>query len=354
MHASPILPILLSFAACTLQAETSAESGPVDRPGSDAGIGGPAVDAETDTASITTSTSGFTDTPGGTGTASDDTHATDTVSTSSDPGDGTPVFDLGAPPDVPPPKTGCTKVDLVFVIDNSGSMSDEQDNLVASFPGFVAGMRTALHEADSYRVGVLTTDEYSHHSSPCTRVLGAFVRETGGAASSATECGPFAEGGRYMSDADPLESMFACVAKVGTSGNGAERPVDALLTALSPALQEPGGCNEGFLRDDALLVAVIISDEDDNASVGPPKEWFAALADVKDGREEHVVVLSLTDREQPNQCASTDLPSTKLLEFTREFRYGYVGDICAPTYDGYFRQAVQVVDIACDDFEPPT
>ena len=29
---------------------------------------------------------------------------------------------------------GCKKVDLLFVIDNSGSMADEQINLVSSFP----------------------------------------------------------------------------------------------------------------------------------------------------------------------------------------------------------------------------
>lgn len=35
---------------------------------------------------------------------------------------------------------GCRAVDLLFVIDNSGSMEDEQANLISSFPGFINAM----------------------------------------------------------------------------------------------------------------------------------------------------------------------------------------------------------------------
>ncbi|MCA9690839.1 MAG: hypothetical protein KC636_14625, partial [Myxococcales bacterium] len=37
---------------------------------------------------------------------------------------------------------GCKKVDLLFVIDNSGSMEDEQVNLINSFPGFINQIQT--------------------------------------------------------------------------------------------------------------------------------------------------------------------------------------------------------------------
>ena len=32
---------------------------------------------------------------------------------------------------------GCSKMDLLFVIDNSGSMGEEQTNLIANFPTFI-------------------------------------------------------------------------------------------------------------------------------------------------------------------------------------------------------------------------
>jgi hypothetical protein len=43
---------------------------------------------------------------------------------------------------------GCAKADFLFVIDNSGSMADEQDNLIASFPGFIATIQQTLMAQD--------------------------------------------------------------------------------------------------------------------------------------------------------------------------------------------------------------
>src|SRR5688572_13939494 len=79
----------------------------------------------------------------------------DTTSSSTDPDSDTtesggstepepvdpPRHDVLAIPDAPGSDIeGCKAVDFLFVIDNSGSMSDEQDNLTASFPGFFAAI----------------------------------------------------------------------------------------------------------------------------------------------------------------------------------------------------------------------
>jgi hypothetical protein len=233
-------------------------------------------------------------------------------------------------------------------------MGDQQQSLVNSFPGFVEGMRQQLQVAESYRVGVITTDKYEHHAPPCSEVFGAFVQQTGGANSSNRDCGPFSTDFRYMTQVDDLESRFGCVAKVGTTGSGDERPAEAMLTALSPDLQRVGACNEGFLREDALLVVVIITDEEDSKSVGDPLQWHSGLVALKGGHEEHVVVLTLVSLPAPNQCIGSPLrPSNKLIEFANLFTHDHVGDVCASNYDNYFRAAVDVVDIACDDFEPP-
>ena len=42
---------------------------------------------------------------------------------------------------------------------------------------------------------------------------------------------------------------------------------DALVAAMSPQLDQFGACNEGFIRDDALLMVTIIAPED--GSGGP-------------------------------------------------------------------------------------
>ena len=48
----------------------------------------------------------------------------------------------------------CEKMDVLFVIDNSGSMGQEQTNLIANFPAFI----TVLNNSGmDYRVAVTTT-----------------------------------------------------------------------------------------------------------------------------------------------------------------------------------------------------
>jgi hypothetical protein len=67
-------------------------------------------------------------------------------------------------------------------------------------------------------------------------------------------------GHRYIVGDDPdMAGAFECIAKVGASG-GDPLMGDAMIAALSPKLNGPGGCNEGFLREDALLVVALISD----------------------------------------------------------------------------------------------
>jgi hypothetical protein len=55
---------------------------------------------------------------------------------------------------------GCEKVDFLFVIDNSGSMLDEQQSLIASFDGFIEAIQGTLMAQD-YHIMVVDTDAES-------------------------------------------------------------------------------------------------------------------------------------------------------------------------------------------------
>ena len=252
--------------------------------------------------------------------------------------------------------SGCQRVDLLFVVDNSGSMADNQLELIQSFPGFIDGIQGELGEkVDDYHVGVVTTDAYKHNEPGCT-ALGDLVTQTGGADSSGKPCGPYADGGRHMSHNDDLAATFACAARVGTEGDGVEKHIDGIRGALSPA----NGCNEGFIREDALLVLVIISDEDDTAaplnpaSAGDPPEWFADVVAAKGGHEQNVSVVSLIGVPPPNTCAQFQAADAKRLqEFTQMFTHGFMGDVCAGDYAPILGEAIGVVDSACDGFVPP-
>jgi hypothetical protein len=157
------------------------------------------------------------------------------------------------------------------------------------------------------------------------------------------------------------------VGQVGTAGDNDERMMDAGLAAISDALNGPGGCNEGFIRDDALLVMVLITDEDDpgscgipgigcNGSAGSPPEWHTEVFDRKGGHAENAVVLTLTRGAPDNACGAAglaEIDATRLIAFATLFGgNGFTGDICSP-FGPFFDEAVGLIESACADFVPP-
>lgn len=265
----------------------------------------------------------------------------------------------------------CKNVDLLFVVDNSASMDDNQDSLISSFPGFVSAIKQQLAGAESYHIGVVTTDAYLYNQPGCT-AIGDLVTRTGGVASSDAVCGPFGGTRRYMDDTDAnLGAAFACSAKVGVSGDDDERVARALIQALDPEKNAPGGCNEGFSRLDSLLVIVLITDEDDAATIDPgcppntppmycqkfgsggtPEEWYSAVIAAKGGIPENVVVLSLLGNKKESPC-DADLAS-RLINFTGLFgSSGFTGDICSSSYDEFFAKTLPLVDQACAGYVEP-
>lgn len=285
--------------------------------------------------------------------------------------DSGPALDMSTA-DMPDIGGVCEKVDILFVIDDSWSMADEQAHLLNSFPGFISELDAELASVDSYHLGVISTDPggYEHNPPPCD-VRGGMITET-----FVQPCGPYADGYNYMTEADVLEDSFACAGLLGDSGDGDERPMDSLFSAVSLPMLEPGACNEGFLRADALLIIVIISDEEDDftaagpfdnppqsGSFGDPQMWANTIVGKK-GVEQNAVILSLIGVPKPNECGTLEDPdfqwdgfegaeiSLRLRAFTEAFTYGFVGDVCSDDYAPYFAEAIAVVSSACDTFEP--
>jgi len=184
------------------------------------------------------------------------------------------------------------------------------------------------------------------------------------------DCG-FGGERRYMlhTEAD-LHQSFACAANVGTYGAGAEKPMFALAHALSEDLNGAGGCNSGFLRDDALLVVTVITDEEDDnsdagspGSPGEPADWIDALVEAKGGNPESVVFLALVGDSNlpggtcepgidPNGGAPGAEEAPRLQAVADGLPFGVVGSVCAPDYTPFFIDAVSVIDASCEIFEP--
>lgn len=271
------------------------------------------------------------------------TGAVDPTSTGTTSGiTGATSGSTGSPEAVP-----CAAIDVLFVVDDSSTMTEEQVRLSAAAPNFIAAMRAKLPDVAVVHIGVISTD------SPALGV-------------SAGRCGPFVGGLDFMTQDDNLSLSLGCAAQVGVVGSPDERPMEMLLAAVDDLANEPGGLNSGFVRKPALLVAVIVTDEEDDhefdpawGSEGDPADWFAGLTAIKDGYAEDIVVLSLIGTPAPNACPPFQWdgktgaePAARISGFTAMFPFGRVGDACAPSYDAFLLDAVPVVAEACGGFIP--
>ena len=118
---------------------------------------------------------------------------------------------------------------------------------------------------------------------------------------------------------------------------------------------EVGGCHEGFLRSDAILVVTFITDEEEDGSMGDPASWRNALVAAKGGNEEPIVVLGLLGDAGLPGTACTDGgadDAPRLREFAESFTHGSWASVCEPSYNAFFDEAVAAIDSSCSEFEP--
>ena len=182
-------------------------------------------------------------------------------------------------------------VDVLWVIDNSCSMEEEQAALRNNFGAF---MRYFTDSGMDYHVGVASTDMDNRQQA------GKLVRD----GSDAT---------RYIdtsfSEADAIAS-FRDRASLGIDGSSDERGKDAAFTALTT---EATRSNTGFYREDAALSVVVISDEIDYSriSVDEFTSWMLGLK-VDPG------MVSFSSIVGPRGGCATAEEGTGYLEVTRD------------------------------------
>lgn len=154
------------------------------------------------------------------------------------------------------------QVDVLWVIDNSCSMLDEQNALTSTFPSF---MDYFVGSGLDYHVGVVSTDmDAVDHSGKLQSAAGVnfIVPET----------------------PDPV-NVFSSMASMGTSGSGDEKGIAAAYTAIE---LKKDGANKDFIREDASLHVVLISDENDFSNGVPitKMEFINYLVGLKAGSNE--------------------------------------------------------------------
>ncbi len=165
------------------------------------------------------------------------------------------------------------QVDVLFVIDNSGSTVAVQNALAASFPAFLARLDRSGERPDLH-IGVVTSSlgagdfhlpscetpggdrgvlALGHPLVNCARPRDRFIADVAG------------PGGRMRNYDGPMETIFSCMTRLGIDGCGFEQHLQAMLKALDGSASE----NAGFLRPGALLVVIIHADEDDCSARDP-------------------------------------------------------------------------------------
>ena len=250
-------------------------------------------------------------------------------------------------------------------------MGQEQTALTAAFPKFISSITNATN-IKQFHILVTDTDAETrctasacagtphstcnnyacnHVYKGCDATRGAGVIQPTGQGSSNTIC-PIANGLRWMDETQPnLSDTFSCVATLGLAGHPSERPIESMVAAVSPTLEGPGGCNEGFLRDDAILVVTFISDDPNKEDQGTPKEWYDAMVTAKGGNAESIVMLGLI----PDGAAATPAKQLHWHQFIELFgKRGIKGDVEAADYAPFFDNAIAIIDETCDNFVPPS
>jgi len=193
-------------------------------------------------------------------------------------------------------------VDMLFVVDNSSSMTEEQTSLAEELPRMMRKLTTGDHDEDGtpeyegirdLHLGVVSTNLGGVANVPgCTS-----DGDSGKLLHAPTPTMPGCEGDyptflTYVDgqhDPEQVAADFACLAQVGIAGCGFEQPLESALQALWPSadpvirfvsttteasLGRGDRENAGFLRNDptgepATLAIVLVTDEDDCSAFDP-------------------------------------------------------------------------------------
>ncbi|MCX7979241.1 MAG: VWA domain-containing protein, partial [Bdellovibrionaceae bacterium] len=160
--------------------------------------------------------------------------------------------------------------DILFVVDDSGSMAPHQANLTRNIDRFVTQFVNSTQI--DFRIGVLTTS------------MAPF--------SSARECcGTLVGTPNFVDRRTPmLETVLSRNLRVGTSGDGTEMMFDPVYAALTPPLVNT--VNAGFYRKDASLAIVYLTDAEDQSRRLGPIDFYNFLVQEK-GKAEKVLAYAV-------------------------------------------------------------
>jgi hypothetical protein len=174
-------------------------------------------------------------------------------------------------------------IDILFMIDNSSSMTSMQQKLLAQLPTFMQVLQALPNGLPNVHIAVVSSDMGapgdSVSSIGCTQYGddGGFQSAARGACTSTT----LSSGSNFISNVDnmpnftdPIEKVFQCIALLGSTGCGFEHQLASIDRALGADGNAAPDSNANFLRDNAYLGIVLLTNEDD-CSAPPNTQLFS-------------------------------------------------------------------------------
>lgn len=308
--------------------------------------------ATSDTTAAESSTATTDDSMSQSTTVADTSGSSTTTPADTSSSEGGPIFDVGeggSTGELQP----CLKVDVVLAIDSSSSMDGVIEDLQGSFNGWVGALLQDVGDGgiEDFQLAVIDGCDLSPYFHDTNDDSGA--------------CN-FSTGGNYMVSSSPtLGAEFTCVSDTQSSNHSTpdactgdeddESPAQAAADAVTfPAST---GENVGFLRDDAILFVVAVTNEDEGGTPSfiNTQALHDQLVQAKGGEPNNVVFLGIAGSEVCLAYGAFTAPAPQMESLANLFAAdgrGVFYDLCTQNIAPAFDQAIALVDTACDNFVP--
>jgi len=203
--------------------------------------------------------------------------------------------------------------DIMFLVDQSCSMDDDQQRLQQNFSYFISNLNSYTN---NWQVMVVNDDNGCTNSGILTKNTPNYQQKFNQAV---------------------------------TSGGGSH--TESLLTPAAEAAHKAGnsGCNAGFMRQGALLHIIPVSDEPEQSNWTSGKNWSDLVTDLQNTKgSPSLVKISAIVGDYPNGCGTAD-PGTGYYEAVN-YTGGEFLSICASNWSSYMPLLAEA-SISMDTFE---
>jgi hypothetical protein len=186
-------------------------------------------------------------------------------------------------------------VDILFVVDDSGSMGEHQTNLAKNVKLFTQGI--VSNQILDYHIAVTSSNMDSDPYQPKPGY--GWKGELNGTVKFVSRNTPNGQA--------ELERNLL----IGTEGSGSEVFFTPIQAALTPPLL--GGVNKGFYRQDAYLAVIFLTDADDQSQLAAG-DFYRFLVNLKGGDASKIISYGVYIPSVDRACNRSGEPQPKKLE----------------------------------------